>query len=407
VVSDLMAFTLLLLAVAGALLERSLLSLVGAVVLALVLVARGWARLALEGLRYSVSVTPPRAFEGDELELTLCIENRKRLPVSRLRIRERLPPGLALIDREDSASPALGATLFQAVTAVAPNERVRLSYRLRALRRGHYVLGPARIEAGDPFGFYTSSREILASAVQLIVYPKLTARPALMPLLARPLGNVVASMRAFHDPSLPAAVREYRPGDPSRAIDWKVTARRGTPHVRVHDASLSGAVTLLLECDTRAGAAEEGSPAMLECCVRIAGSLAAELVARRNSVGVIANGVPPGERARLAVPPGAGPRQLALILAALARVQPIVVKSLAELVAENAGAMLPFGASVICISGIDCERRSSMLAEWSLRGHPALELRVVDPEAPAGQNLRITSYPSFQRQAMAAAGAPR
>lgn len=407
VVSDLMAITLLLLAVAGALLDRGLLSLVGAVVLAVVLVARASARLALEGLSYSVSVTPPRAFEGDELKLTLCIENHKRLPVSRIKIRERLPPGLALIDREESASPVFGATVFEAVTAVAPDERVRLSYRLRALRRGHYVLGPARIEAGDPFGFYTSSQTLMRAAVKLIVYPTLTARPPLMPLLARPLGNVLASLRAFHDPNLPAAVREYRPGDPYRAIDWKVTARRGSPHVRVHDASLSGAVSILLECDTQAGSAKDSSSALLECCVRIAASLASELIARRHSVGVLANGVPPGERARLAVPPGAGPRQLAVILEALARVQPIVVKSLPVLAAENAGAMLPFGASVICVSGIDCAQTSSMLAEWSVRGHPALQLRVVDPEDRAGPRLRITSYPGLQRHGAAAAGAPR
>ena len=407
VVSDLMALTLLLLALVGALLDRTLLSLVGAVVLALVLVARAWARFALEGLRYTGSVTPARAFEGDELKLTLCIENRKHLPVSRIKIRERLPPGLALIDRENSASPAFGATVFEAVTGVAPNERVRLVYRARALRRGHYVFGPARVEAGDPFGFYTWSRGMMRSAVRLIVYPTLTARPPLMPLLARPMGDVIASMRSFHDPTLPAAVRQYRPGDSSRAIDWKVTARRGSPHVRINDASLSGAVAILLECDTRAGVAEEDSPEMLECCVRIAASLAAELAARRHSVGLLANGVPPGDRARLAVPPGAAPQQLAIILEALARVQPIVVKSLPDLAAENAGRMLPSGVSVICVSGIDCARTSSMLAELSSRRHPALLLRVVNPEDPTGANVRITSYAGFERHGVAAAGASR
>jgi uncharacterized protein (DUF58 family) len=404
VVSDLMALSLLALAVAGALLDRTLLSLVGALVLALVLIARAWARLALEGLRYTVSVTPARAFEGDELKLCLCIENHKRLPVSRIKIRERLPAGVALIDPEDSASPAFGATVFEAVTGIAPNERVRLGYRLRALRRGHYVLGPGRMEAGDPFGFYTSSRDMMRSEVKLVVYPTLTARQPLMPRLARPMGDVVASMRNFHDPNLPATVREYRPGDPSRAIDWKVTARRGFPHVRINDAGLSGAVAILLECDTRAGVAEEGSPAMLECCVRIAASLAAELVARRHTVGLLANGVPPGDRARLAVPPGAGPQQLSTILEALARVQTIVVKPLPALSAENAGRMLPSGASVICVSGIDCARTSAMLAEMASRGHPSLLLRVVDPEDYAGTKIRVTSYPGFERRGVAMAG---
>ena len=398
VVSDLMALVLLLLAVIGALLDRTLLSLVGALVLAVVLVARAWARVALEGVRYTLSATPARVFEGDELTLTLSIENRKRLPVSRIKVRERLPPGLVLVGREDSASPEFGATVFDAVTALAPNERVRLGYRLRASRRGHYVFGPARIEAGDPFGFYTSSLGVMRSAADLIVYPKLVARPPLMPLLARPMGDAVASMRAFQDPNLPATVREYRAGDPPRAMDWKVSARRGSPHVRINDASLSAAVAILLECDTRAEDAGEGSPAMLESCVRITASLASELVARRHSIGLLANGVPPGDSARVAVPPGAGPQQLGMILDALARVQSIIVKPLPVLTAENARRMLPFGASVICVTGIDCPQTSSMLTELASRGHPALLLKLIDPEEPAGANVRITSYAGQARQ---------
>lgn len=404
VVSDLMALVLLLLAVLGALLDRTLLSLMGALVLAVVLVARMWTRVVLEAVRYSLTVTPARVFEGDEAALTLVIENRKRLPVSRIRVRERLPPGLALIGGEASASRTFGATLFDAVTGLGPNERVRLGYRLRTQRRGHYVFGPARVEAGDPFGFYTSSHVVMRSFANLIVYPKRTAPPPVVPLLARPMGDVVASRRTLDDPNLPATVREYRTGDPVRAIDWKVTARRGAPHVRVNDASVSGTVVILLECETRIGDAREGSPVMLESCIRIAASLAGELIAGRYSTGLLANGVPPGDRARLAVAPGAGMRQLALILEALARIQPIVVKPLAELVAENAPRMLPFGASVLCVAGAGAGQSGELLAGMARRGHPAVRVEIVDPADPSGDNLRVTRYGAAPLRRVAAAG---
>lgn len=404
VVSDLMALVLLLLAVLGALLDRTLLSLVGALVVAVVLFARMWTRVVLEGVRYSLAVTPARVFEGDEVTLTLTIENRKRLPVSRIRVRERLPQGLVLIGGEDSASRTFGATLFDAVTGLAPNERVRLGYRLRTLRRGHYVFGPARIEAGDPFGFYTASHAVMRSITNLVVYPKLTAPPPVVPLLARPMGDVAASMRLLDDPNLPATVREYRAGDPVRAIDWKVTARRGSPHVRVNDTSISGTVIILLECDTRSGNARRGSPAMLESCVRTAASLAGELAARRYSVGLLANGVPPGDRARLAVAPAAGTRQLGVILEALARVQSIVVKPLPLLLAENAARMLPFGASVICVAGAGAKQTGELLTGLAARGHPAVRVEIVDPEDPTGENVRLTRYARFGTQRAAAAG---
>jgi uncharacterized protein (DUF58 family) len=404
VVSDLMALVLLLLAVLGALLDRALLSLVGALVLAVVLFARMWTRVVLEGVRYSLAVTPARVFEGDEVTLTLTIENRKRLPVSRIRVRERLPPGLVLIGGEDSASRTFGATLFDAITSLAPNERVRLGYRLRTLRRGHYVFGPARIEAGDPFGFYTASHAVMRSVANLVVYPKLTAPPPVVPLLARPMGDVAASMRTLDDPNLPATVREYRAGDPVRAIDWKVTARRGSPHVRVNDTSLSGAVIILLECDTRSGDAGEGSQAMLETCVRTAASLAGELVSRRHSVGLLANGVPPGDRARVAVAPGAGTQQLGVILEALARVQSIVVKPLSALVAENAGRLLPFGASVLCVAGAGAGQSGELLAGMASRGHPAVLVEIADAGDPAGENIRLSRYARRGTQRSAAGG---
>ncbi|HEY5700924.1 MAG TPA: DUF58 domain-containing protein [Gammaproteobacteria bacterium] len=405
VVSDFMALVLLLLAVLGALLDRTLLSLVGALVLAVVLFARIWTRVVLEGVHYSLSVAPDRVFVGDQITLMLSIENRKRLPVSRIRVCERLPAGLVLIGDEDSARRTFGATLFDAVTSLAPNERVRIGYRLRALRRGHYHFGPARIEAGDPFGFYTASHAVMRPLANLVVYPKLVAPPPLIPLIARPMGDVAASRWQFDDRSLPSSVREYRAGDPVRTIDWKVTARRGKTHVRTHDPSLSGTIVLLLECDTRTESTQQGSPVMLERCVTAAASLASELVSRRYSVGLLANGVPPGDRARLVVPPGAGARQLGVILESLARVQPIVVRPLPILLDEHARRLLPFGASVICVTGAGSPEISTMLNELASRSHPALLAVLVDSSDPACVDVRVTRYRGFQSQrTMAAAG---
>ena len=407
VVSDLMALVLLLLAVLGALLDRTLLSLVGALVLAVVLFARMFTRVVLEGVHYSLTATPARVFEGDPLTLTLTIENRKRLPVSKIRVRERLPPGLVLIGREESARRTFGATLFDAVTGLGPNERVRLVYRLRALKRGHYLFGPARIEAGDPFGFYTSTHAVLRPLADLVVYPKLVTTAHIEPPLARPAGNVVARLRSVEDPNLPATARQYRPGDPVRAIDWKLTAKRDALFVRTYDASLAGVVTVLLDCDARRRGAREASPAMLEACVRTAASIACQLEADRVSFGLLANGVPPGDRARLAVPPAAGTSQLRTVLEALARVQPVVVKPLSRLLVENAPRLLPYGASVICVAAAGAPGVPDTMAVLRRLGVPVLTVEVVDQEAPAVESIRVTRHPGVPSPRVAAGAVAR
>jgi uncharacterized protein (DUF58 family) len=44
-----------------------------------------------------------------------------------------------------------------------------------------------------------------------------------------------------------AELREYQPGDEVRRIEWNVTARTGTPHVRVHQGERDVAVWLLVD----------------------------------------------------------------------------------------------------------------------------------------------------------------
>ncbi len=376
VVSDAMAMVLVLLAVGGVVADRPLAAALGAVVLMLVLAARVWTRVALTGVDYALCIAPERAVEGDTVTLTLTLANAKPLPVAWLRVREHVPAGLELTHVQDTARGAFGATLLVATTGLGPRERVRLTYRLRATRRGHYVIGPGRVGSGDPFGFYEAERVVVRATGSLVVYPRIPALPCPLPPLARPLGDAAARRRTLDDPTRPVTVREHRAGDAARQVDWKVTARRGVPWVRVNEASVAGAVVLLLECDMRTRGVWDEAPELLEASVRIAAALARDLLARGHAVGLVANGVPPGDRSRVAVAPAAGPAQLAVILDALARVQSIVVKTLPELAAEHAGRVLPFGATVVCIAAVLREETARLLAARARRGARALLVRV-------------------------------
>ena len=144
---------------------------------------------------------------------------------------------------------------------------------------------------------------------------------------------------------------------------------------------------------------------MLEACVGTAAAVAAELIAARHPVGIIANGVPPGDRARLAVPPAAGTRQLATILEALARVQPIVVKPLSALIPENTGRMLPAGATAICVAGTGSQALPATLGALSACRCPTLLVEVLDSSDPSGENIRISRHrPDYRSPVEAVAG---
>jgi uncharacterized protein (DUF58 family) len=89
-------------------------------------------------------------------------------------------------------------------------------------------------------------------------------------------------------------------------------------------------------------------------------------------VGLVANGVPPADHARVAVAPGAGPEQLGVLLEALARVQSVVVRPLAALAREHAGRVLPFGATVVCVAAAMQRDTEELLEARRRRGHRVL-----------------------------------
>ena len=382
VASDLMMLLLMILASVGVLQDRVVLVTLGSLVLVVALLSRAWARLVLRHVHYSCETSTSRALEGDNLWLILTLENRKPVPVPWVLVREQIPAGLQLVDGQPSSLGLFGTSSLATTTSIGAYQRVRLRFRIKALRRGHYVLGPGRLTSGDPFSFYESERIVAHAIHTVIVYPSMWPLPQGGIELARPIGDALARARGVDDPTLPIAVREYTSGDSMRAMDWKVTARRGAPWVRVNASSVAGAVVVLLDCETRVRGVWDDSPQLLDRLIHTAASLACHLLARGHAVGLIANGVPPGDHARVALAPATGRGQLNVLLDALARVQNIVIKPLPLLVREHAPQVMPFGATVVGISAVSSDALLLLLAERRAKGASALHIHVGDEPLP-------------------------
>jgi uncharacterized protein (DUF58 family) len=385
VVSDLMVIALMLASVAGVVFDRPALTALGTLVLVLTLVCRVWARKALERVTYSCETSSLRAMEGDTVVLTLTLENHKSLPVAWLRVREHIPDGLELVGEEEAveahSTPASHGFLLMTTTALGPSERVRITFHLRAVRRGRYVFGPARLNSGDPFGFYESERVVARTASTLLVMPQMPMLPGVSMRLARPVGDRALRTVGCEDPVMPVTVREYVRGDALRGMDWKASARRGEPYVRVNDVSVTGSVMLLLECDTRITGIWDTSQEKVDQIVRVAAALARDLLAAGQQVGLVANGVPPGDLAHIVLAPGAGRGQLALILDTLARVQPVVVKPLSTLVEEHASRMMGFGTVAVCVAAVLQRDTRDLLAARRRDEMPATLVHVATESA--------------------------
>ena len=106
-------------------------------------------------------------------------------------------------------------------------------------------------------------------------------------------------------------LREYRPGDPLRLIDWKATARRGEPIARQHEAERDQQVLLLLDCGRRMHA-REGELAHFDHVLNASLVLAWAAIQQGDSVGLLTFS---GEERWLA--PAKGPDALRRLLHAV------------------------------------------------------------------------------------------
>ncbi len=81
-------------------------------------------------------------------------------------------------------------------------------------------------------------------------------------------------------------VREYRPGDDVRHIDWKVTARMGGPFVKLHREERELTVMLLVDVSS-SGAFGSGTKLKNEVAAEVAALLAYTAIKSNDRVGLI------------------------------------------------------------------------------------------------------------------------
>lgn len=123
-------------------------------------------------------------------------------------------------------------------------DRLSLTYRVRATRRGRWRLGPLEVRRTDPLG--------LASAVGPLGRTALLAvRPRVWPLSGLPPAGTsdldTAASGTRHPSADDAALREYSPGDDLRRVHWASSARRGGLVVRQDERSARRVATVLLD----------------------------------------------------------------------------------------------------------------------------------------------------------------
>ncbi|EST26268.1 DUF58 domain-containing protein [Streptomyces roseochromogenus] len=202
---------------------------------------------------------------GETADVTLMITNPSRRPL-RAQLRDAWPPSSWLPGTEIEAS--------RHRLTVPPGERRRVTTRLRPIRRGDRQADRVTIRSYGPLGLFSrQGAHKLPWSVRVL--PPFTSRKHLPSKLARlrELDGRTSVLTRGEGTEFDS-LREYVPGDDTRSIDWRATARQSAVAVRTWRPERDRHILLVLDTG-RTSAGRVGDAPRLDASMDAALLLAA------------------------------------------------------------------------------------------------------------------------------------
>ena len=235
--------------------------------------------------------------------LSVRSQNQK----AKIRLRDSYPLDFAV------SPPTLQASL-------APNSSEELTYSVHPDRRGEYQWGDIQVRQLGRWGLAWHDWKIPATQT-VAVYPDLIGLRSLSIRLTLQNTGTMRQARRLGMGTEFAELREYGVGDDIRLIDWKATARRSRPLVRVLEPEREQTLIILLDRGRLMTAQVQGLK-RFDWGLNATLSLALAGLNRGDKVGI---GVFDKEVTTW-IPPERGQNQLSKLIERLTPIQPILLE---------------------------------------------------------------------------------
>jgi uncharacterized protein (DUF58 family) len=275
---------------------------------ALVIVVLLWAdrerAVPLEDIEW-IREMPAKWSVGEPNSIRVEIGNYGEYP-ARVVARETPPPGFA------------GERRPPGHVVVPPFGHVDVEFSFTPAERGLYEFGEVGVRTLGPLGL-AGWQGVLPTSEDVRVYPDIRAVRSYALLRRRGALRQIGVRTAKYPGSGTEfeSLREYRPGDDYRDMDWKATARRDQPIVRSFEAERSQTLVLAVDAG-RLMTPRVGSLTRLDRAVNAALMLAWIATRGDDFVGLLVF----GREVQAWLPPRKGARQFRAVLEALYAVKP-------------------------------------------------------------------------------------
>lgn len=232
-----------------------------------------WTRSMIRSLDVEVLRRTQRVSQGQPLEGQVLLRSTSLLPKVWLEIEDQ------------SSVPGYQS---RRVVTLGSRGSAGWSYSEVAHRRGLYRLGPVRVTATDPFGFFRMSREF-GEPVTVLVYPAAPELPSFYLPPANLPGEGRFRRRTHNVTPNYAGLRAYVAGDSYNRIHWPQTARTGDLMVKLFELDPSSDIWIILDLDRRVHEGS-GDDSTEEVAVTVCASIARYFIQANRSVGLASFG---------------------------------------------------------------------------------------------------------------------
>ncbi|MCX5246422.1 DUF58 domain-containing protein [Streptomyces sp. NBC_00201] len=333
---------------------------------------------------------------GEAADVTLTVTNPSSRPL-RARLRDAWPPS--------SWQPGTEVAASRHSLTVPAGERRRVTTRLRPTRRGDRQADRITIRSYGPLGLL--SRQGTHKAPWTVrVLPPFTSRKHLPSKLARlrELDGRTSVLTRGEGTEFDS-LREYVPGDDTRSIDWRATARQSSVAVRTWRPERDRHILLVLDTG-RTSAGRVGDAPRLDASMDAALLLAALVSRAGDRVDLMAY----DRRVRALVQGRTARDVLPSLVNAMATLEPELVELDARGLTASALRTAPRRSLIVLLTSLDTapveEGLLPVLSQLTQR-HTVLVASVADPYIARMTTARGNTEAVFEAAAAAQAQSER
>ena len=225
-----------------------------------------------------------QATEGDNVSLTITMENHKVLPIVTVKANVVVDRGLEFKDQSNLA--VSDKNYRSEIFSMRSFEKVQREVSLFCAKRGYYHIDGIDFVGNDLF--YTC-RFLAHQKVNsnICVYPGKADAWQLMVATQKMTGETVVRSSDCDDPFTFRGIRQYQGFDPIRDINWKATAKTGELRVNIHDFTADQEIAIILDTEWDALLKPDN---LLEESIRIAAGMADEFIGKGVTTSMYTNG---------------------------------------------------------------------------------------------------------------------